>query len=173
MLIMKPATSILTLGLFFATGCPLLAAPAPHMAETSFEQIAQPLPFPYDEHADGHKQVKAALRRAKAAHKLLLIDLGGNWCPDCRILAGTMRQPDLAPFVAQHYETVMVDVGRYTKNMDIPVSYGAERPAGVPALLIIDPRTGKLLNAGHVTALSDARHMSPQGLADWLAQWTH
>ena len=26
--------------------------------------------------------------------------------------------------------------------------------------------------AGHVAALSDARHMNPQALADWLAQWT-
>jgi hypothetical protein len=25
--------------------------------------------------------------------------------------------------------------------------------------------------AGHVSALEDARHMTPQGLADWLAQW--
>jgi len=31
---------------------------------------------------------------------------------------------------------------------------------------------GKLVNAGHVSAIEDARHMSPQALADWLAQWT-
>jgi len=27
------------------------------------------------------------------------------------------------------------------------------------------------LNPGKITALSDARHMTPQAIADWLAQW--
>jgi hypothetical protein len=42
----------------------------------------------------------------------------------------------------------------------------------VPSLLIVDPKTDKLLNAGRVSALADARSMTPQALADWLAQWT-
>jgi hypothetical protein len=42
----------------------------------------------------------------------------------------------------------------------------------VPALLVIDPRTDKLLNRGRVSALADARSLTPQALADWLAQWT-
>ena len=72
---------------------PAFAAPAPHMPITSFEQLAKPLPLPYDEQADAKATVVAAKARAKANHKLLLIDLGGNWCLDCRILAGTMDVP--------------------------------------------------------------------------------
>ena len=45
------------------------------------------------------------------------------------------------------------------------------RPDYVPALLIVDPKTDKVVNAGRETALADARSLSPQGLADWLAQW--
>ena len=41
----------------------------------------------------------------------------------------------------------------------------------VPALLIVDPKTDRVVNAGRETALADARSLSPQGLADWLAQW--
>ena len=48
----------------------------------------------------------------------------------------------------------------------------ARRLKGVPSLLVVDPRTDKLLNAGDTANLSDARHMSPQGLADYLARWT-
>ena len=84
-----------------------------------------------------------------------------------------MALPDLAPFVRAHYEVVLVDVGRYTKNLDIAVGYGlGERPRGVPAVVIIDPRTNRPINAGHETALADARSMNPQALADWLASWT-
>ena len=151
---------------------PALAAPAPHLAEQSFAALPQPLPLPYDEAADAHKALAAAKARALAAHKLLLIDMGGNWCPDCRVLAATMALGDLHPWIAQHYEVVLVDVGRYTKNLDISAAYGIDRPKGVPAVLIIDPRSNKLVNKGHETALSDARSMSPQALADWLAGWT-
>jgi len=66
-----------------------------------------------------------------------------------------------------------VDVGRIDKNLQIPGRYGITRPAieGVPSLLVVDPRTDTLLDRGHVAALADARYMTPQALADWLAQW--
>jgi thiol-disulfide isomerase/thioredoxin len=149
------------------------AAPAPRMAIAGFDQLKTPLPYPYDEHADANAAVAAAKARALAQHKLLLIDLGGDWCPDCRILAGTMQQPELKAFVEAHYVVVTVDVGRFDKNLQIPAHYGVTgRLAGVPSVLIVDPASDRLLDAGHVAALADARHMSPQALADWLAQWT-
>lgn len=122
--------------------------------------------------ADADAAVKAAMARAKASGKLLIIDLGGNWCPDCRVLAGTMALPQVKAFIGKHYELVMVDVGRFDRNLQIPGRYGIARPEGVPALLIIDPKTNRLLNPGKTSALSNARAMTPQALADWLASWT-
>ena len=152
---------------------PLLAAtPPPHMGVASFDQLAKPLPLPYDEHADADAAIAAARTRAIKAHKRLLIDLGGNWCLDCRILAGTIALPDLRAFVEKHFEVVTVDIGRFDKNGQVPAAYGiAGRLEGVPAVLIVDPKSNRLVNKGHETALSDARHMSPQALSDWLAQW--
>ncbi len=160
--------SLLALGL----AVPVLAAPAPRVGVSSFNALPQPLPAPYNEKANAEAALKAALVRAKARNKLVLLDLGGNWCPDCRILAATMELPELKRFLARHYETVMVDIGRYDRNMQIPARYGIVKPAGVPSVLIIDPRTNKLVNAGKTTALADARSMTPQALADWLAGWT-
>lgn len=149
------------------------AAKAPRVKATSFEQLAKPLPLPYDESANADARIAAARKRAIAGHKRLLIDLGGNWCLDCRLLAGTMDLPDLAAFVRRNYEVVTVDVGRFDKNLQVPAHYGITgRLAGVPAVLIVDPRTDRLVNKGHETALADARSLTPQALADWLAQWT-
>ena len=156
-----------------ALAVPAGAATAPRVPIASFEQLAKPLPLPYDEQADAQKQVAAAKARAKARHKLLVIDLGGNWCLDCRLLAGTMDVPQLQKFVAAKYEVAIVDVGRFDKNLDIPAHYGIRgRMEGVPSLLIVDPRTDKLINQGHTAALADARSMTPQALAGWLAGWT-
>jgi thiol-disulfide isomerase/thioredoxin len=149
----------------------VLAAPAPKVAIASLADLPTPLPLPYDESADANAEVAAGLAKAKATHRLLLIDLGGNWCPDCRLLAGLMRQPDLARFVQDHYVVVTVDVGRMNKNLQVPARWGVDKVTGVPSILIID-RHGRLLDQGHIPALADARHMTPQALADWLARWT-
>jgi len=149
------------------------AAPAPKVGISSFAQLQTPLPYPYDEDADASAMVAAAKAQARAKHKLLLIDLGGNWCGDCRILAGTIEIPEVKAFVAAHYEMVTVDVGHFDKNLQIPAHYGiTKRLEGVPSLLIVDPRTDALVDKGHISALEDARSMSPQALADWLAKWT-
>ncbi|WP_165190748.1 thioredoxin family protein [Caulobacter soli] len=147
------------------------AAKAPTVALKSLADLPTPLPYPYDEKADAEADVAAALKRAKKAHKLTLIDFGGNWCPDCRIFAGLIEQPDLKAFVDKHYEVVTVNVGRYDQNMQIPARYGIDKLKGVPTFLVVDTK-GKLVNPDALFALTDARHMTPQALADWLAQWT-
>jgi len=148
------------------------ASSAPKLGLSSFRQLPTPLPYPYDPGADADQAVAKARARATAGHKLLLIDLGGNWCPDCRILAATMALPSLKVYLDDHYEIISVDVGRFDRNLQVPARYGiTKRLEGVPSVLIIDPRTDRLLDAGHVFALSDAGSMSPQALADWLAQW--
>jgi len=164
-----PIVALLSLAL----AAPVGAATAPRVVVASFEQLAKPLPLPYDEQANAQAVVAAAKARAKARHKLLLIDLGGNWCLDCRLLAGTMDLPQLRKFIAAHYEVAIVDVGRFDKNLDIPARYGIkDRLEGVPSVLIVDPRTDRLINRGRTAALADARSMTPQALADWLAGWT-
>jgi len=145
---------------------------APRVGIASFAQLQTPLPYPYHEAAKASAAVAAAKARARREHKLLLIDLGGNWCGDCRILAATMGLPEVRAFVDAHYVLVMVDVGHFDKNLQIPARYGiTKRLEGVPSLLVVDPRTDALLDRDHISALEDARNMTPQALADWLAEW--
>ncbi len=150
----------------------LAAVHAPHLDIATFDQLAQPLPLPYHPAQDADRAVTEARQRAIATHKLLVIELGGNWCLDCRILAGTIENPKLKAFVEAHYEVVTVDIGRFDKNLQVPARYGiTKRLEGVPALLVIEPRNNRLIDAGHIAALADARSMTPQSLADWLASW--
>ena len=139
---------------------------------SELSQLQTPLPYPYDEKANADAQVNAALAAAKARHKLAFIDLGGNWCGDCRVLASLMELPEVKRFVDQHYVVTTVDVGRFNKNLQIPARWGiTQRLEGVPAVLIVDPNTNALIDKGHVAAVADARHMTPQGIADWIAKW--
>ena len=146
--------------------------PAPRISVATVNDLPQPLPFPYDEQASAQAAVAKARAQAKREHKRLLIDLGGNWCLDCRVLAGILALPELQPFLNRHFVVVTVDIGRFDKNGDVAGHYGITgRLDGVPAILAVDPANDRLLNRDKLFALADARHMTPQGLADWLAQW--
>ena len=88
------------------------------------------------------------------------------------MLAGTLELPGVKAFMDKHYEFVAVDVGRFERNLQIPAHYGfTKRLVGVPTLLVVDPKTDRLINPNEVFALSSAGDMSPQALADWLARW--
>jgi len=50
-------------------------------------------------------------------------------------------------------------------------SYSAcDSSGGVPSIIVAEP-DGTFVNKNDMSALEDARHMTPQGIADWLAQW--
>jgi thiol:disulfide interchange protein len=158
------------LALVVATIPAAAARRAPALALSSLSDLAIP-DRPFDETANADAALAAAFARAKAVHKRVLIDLGGNWCADCLILSGVMDLPKMRRFLAAHYVVIVVDVGRFNKNLQVPARFGiTERLVGVPAVLIADP-DGTLVNKDHIFALDDARSMAPQAIADWLAQW--
>lgn len=147
-------------------------ASAPPVGIASLKALPIVINKPYNEDLNANAAVSAALKDARTDHKRVLIDLGGNWCPDCIVLSNIMRLPNVAPFIAAHYDVVEVDVGRINRNLQIPARFGiTKRPEGVPSVLIVDAN-GKLLNQGHTEALADAHTMEPQAIVDWLAKWS-
>jgi thiol:disulfide interchange protein len=149
----------------------LAAVPAPKPSIASIQQLPVVLMQPYDEHANADAAVAAAFDRAGKSHKRVLIDLGGNWCVDCVVLANFLQLPEMHRFMATHYEMVSVDVGRFDRNKQIAARFGfTERLKGVPTVLIATP-DGKLVNGNDVFAISDAHTTTPQSLADYLAKY--
>ena len=147
------------------------AAVAPHVGIQDISQLDVP-DHPFSDSADANADVDKAFAQARASNKRVLIDLGANWCADCRILQALMDRPDVHDFLAAYYAIAVVDVGRLNRNLQIPARFGiTDRLEGVPAILIADP-DGKLVNAGQILALDEARHMTPQDVVDWLARWT-
>jgi hypothetical protein len=93
-------------------------------------------------------EVDAALMRADAAGRLALIVLGADWCHDSRALAERLQTEPLAGLIAQHYETVLVDVGYLERGQDIVRRFGVPVYYATPTVLIVEPATGHLVNAG-------------------------
>jgi thiol-disulfide isomerase/thioredoxin len=152
---------------------PVAAAVPPHVGISDLSQLPVVERTPYDEAANADAAVKAAFDRAKKSGKRVLIDMGGNWCGDCIVLANLMQLPEVKRFMAAHFEIVSVDVGRMNKNLQIPQRFGVVgrlKSGGVPSIVVAEP-DGTFVNSKDISALEDARHMTPQLIVDWLAQW--
>jgi protein disulfide-isomerase len=125
---------------------------------------------PYDEKADAHQQIAAAIAEAAKAHKNIVLVFGANWCPDCRALDAQMHKGDLATLIASDYEVVKVDIGRHDKNEDVAEKYHVPLKHGIPAMAVLDP-DGNLLYAMDQGQFSDARHMSYESIRDFFVKW--
>lgn len=98
---------------------------------------------------DAMGDVDAALARAGANGKRVLVVMGGNWCHDSRALAGWLETPRFAALVAERYELAFVNVGLPQTgdghNLDVPQRFGLADVPGTPALLVLTPE-GKAVN---------------------------
>ena len=124
----------------------------------------------YDEKADAHQQVDAAIQAASKSGRNILLDFGANWCGDCHALDAQMRTPELAGLIEKNYVVVHIDVGRMTKNVDIAEKYGILLGKGIPALAVLDSH-GKLLYSQDQGQFEDARHLGADSFKQFFEQW--
>ncbi|WP_370458672.1 thioredoxin family protein [Asaia sp. As-1742] len=157
------ATPSLTSNVAYAEDGP----PAPPVLDKDVQ--ITPAKDVYPDIALAKTQVEEAFATAARTKRKVLIDFGGNWCPDCRMLAGIFEQPEVAQWLESQFVVVPVNVGRIDKNLDIAKQYGVTIHE-VPTVLIVTPgRT--LLNADGANTLGNARAMSTQAVLDLLDKW--
>jgi len=125
---------------------------------------------PYDEKADAHQQIAAAIAEASKTRKNVILVFGANWCGDCRALNEQMHKDELAALIAENYEVVKIDVGQFNKNRDIGEKYHVPLKHGIPALAVLDPG-GDLLYAMDQGQFSNARSMSYESIRDFFIRW--
>jgi thiol:disulfide interchange protein len=135
-------------------------------------------PPPYDEQADAKQVIAAAITRAKQENRRVLIQWGANWCSSCVKLHALYKSDKaIAHELSYEYDLVLVDIGKWDKNVDLAKQYGADFKAdgaGVPYLTVLDG-DGKVL-ANQVTgtledpAIQGGGH-DPKKVLDFLVQY--
>ncbi len=127
---------------------------------------------PYPEISRANSDIDAALKEAAASHKRVLIDFGGNWCTDCKVLDVYLHRPENEALLT-HFVIARVNVGDkgITTNFDVAERYGIPLKKGVPALCVLDA-DGKLLYSQKTGEFEDMRHMDSQSVHDFLVKWS-
>jgi thiol:disulfide interchange protein len=151
-------------------------APPPAEAPAPVAVAPKPAAVPYtkkhlySETADPKVDIAAALKQAKAEHKRVIIDFGGDWCGDCQVLDIYFHQAPndelLKNFVVAH---VFVD-SQIDNHLDVGKKYGIPLKKGVPALAVLDAN-GKILYSQATGEFENMRHMDAQSVTDFLNRW--
>ena len=134
-----------------------------HVALAQFQDI-------YPDPSVAKSEIQAALARARAAHKRVILDFGGNWCGDCKVLNIYFHDQTNLPLLNANYELVDINIGRYDANQDIAAHYGIPLERGVPALVILSPQ-GKVLLAQTHGEFESMRHLQSSDLTKFLNDW--
>src|ERR1700730_11303824 len=116
--------------------------------------------------------LSAALAASAAGHKRVLLDFGGNWCPDCHVLDLYFHDSANGPILAASYILVHVNIGRMNENLDIAERYRIPLTKGVPALAVLGEH-GELLYSQRTGEFEAMRGMQSSAVTDFLVRWKH
>ena len=130
---------------------------------------AQALPDRFDPKRDPEKDLLAALARAKAEGKRVIVDVGGEWCSWCHVLDR---------FFASHAD---LDALRDARCVWLKVNYSKEndnraflsrwpKVAGFPHLFVLGA-DGKLLHSQDTSALEQGGSYDAAKMRAFLERW--
>lgn len=158
--------STVALALLFATG--VAVVPAPALAAQGPEAPGHR--HIYSETANPRADIDAALQQARREHKRVILDFGGDWCPDCQMLDIYFHDPQNEPILEKNFILVHVWIGHIDKNLDIAAQHGAPLKHGVPALAVLNAQ-GKTVYAQTTGQFSNMRAMDKASVTEFLNKW--
>src|SRR4030081_3731024 len=89
------------------------------LASSALAFAAEPI---YPDVSRAAADIDAALKQAATTHRRVLVDFGGDWCTDCKILDINLRKPENAALLEARHVVVHVNVG--AKGIDENLAIG-------------------------------------------------
>jgi|TARA_B100001094_G_scaffold57451_1_gene52948 thiol-disulfide isomerase/thioredoxin len=132
--------------------------------------LITPLPLPYDEKVVDSLQLDEFINLSISKGKQPVVIFGGNWCPDCRILEGTLAMPTIKKFLQQHYQVMHIDIGRYDRNMELMDHLNIESKKGVPRVVILDLEKN-IVNSSTSSEWTTARDRKQQEIYNYFQKF--
>ena len=143
----------------------------PLAAEPEYPKMG---PDIYDTKADGTAQIAAALAKATAEKKHVILMFGANWCIWCHRLHATFAaDATVAKALRQDFEVVLIDVNTdkgQKRNAAVNERYGNPIAHGLPVLVVLDSR-GRPLTTKDTGELESGERHDPAKILAFLAAW--
>ena len=151
-------------GLFvFDTGADRRALPGPDATQTPvYSQVYDPARDPF---ADG----KAALALARMTDKRVLIEVGGEWCSWCHVIARFLKEhPDVYAALQANFVVLKFNVSDENDNHEFMA--GLPKPLGYPHFYITE-NDGSIIQSQDTAELLEDGHYSRVRFMSFVKRW--
>ena len=127
----------------------------------------------YDPTADAEKDIAAAVKKAKAEHKYVLLQGGGNWCSWCIEFARFAKaDPQLDSAMNAGFIWYHLNYSKENKNEKIFAKYGYPQRFGYPVFIILN-ENGERINTQNSAYLEDGKKSYDQKkVLEFLEMWS-
>ena len=145
----------------------VLCAQAPQPGSRSVTEVGPTSKF--DPKRDPAQDLKAAITQAKATHRRILLDVGGEWCTWCKYFDsffeqnGTLRQ-----YRDEHFVVVRVNFSKENENKAFLSHY--PKVPGYPHLFVLE-NDGSFLYSQNTSELEQGKGYNLQAVSKFLRAW--
>lgn len=143
------------LALFFLLAVALLAGCAEHRTV-------------YNPEADAQAQIEEAKQRAQAEGKMILLQVGGDWCKWCVRLNRFIESHErIRAYVEARYVWVHIYYGKENRNLATMERLGNPHENGFPVFVVMDA-AGEVRHIQPTGELESGESYSQEALLDFL-----
>lgn len=138
------------------------------------ESIAQAPARVYDETRDPMEMLDMAIEEARADGRMVLAQVGGNWCPWCLLFAQLVAESEeIAQLVKENYVYVHLNVPKEKENRNYDMLKRLQNPGrfGYPALVVLNEE-GQVLHIQNSSYLELGKGYDTKKVLQFLQQWT-
>ena len=126
----------------------------------------------YDEERNPMEQIEEALNEARNTERLVVCQVGGNWCPWClRFARFITESEELNKFVTDHFVYIHLNTSKEHKNIDMLERLGNPGRFGYPVLVVLGME-GEVLHIQNTSYLEEGKSYNEKKVLEFFQNWT-
>ena len=127
----------------------------------------------YNPAANASADIEAAIKKAAAENKFVVLQAGGNWCSWCIEFARISKaNPYIDSVINSSFVWYELNYSKENENAAIFTRYSFPQRFGFPVFIILDSK-GQLIHTQNSEYLEDGKKSYDQKkVLDFLQQWT-
>ncbi len=126
----------------------------------------------YNPKANAKADIQAAVKKAKAENKHVLIQVGGNWCPWCVRLHKLFQEDNqINSALKANYVFVLVNYSEENKNLPLLKELEFPQRFGFPVLLVLN-KDGRRIHTQATGLLEEGKGYNNEKVVAFLKQWS-
>lgn len=126
----------------------------------------------YHPEADAEKDIEAAIAKAKAAHKYVLIQAGGNWCSWCIEFARFAKaDAKIDSVISNSFVWYHLNWSKENENKPVFAKYGYAQRFGFPVFIILNDK-GERIHTQNSGYLEEGKSYNRAKVQAFLEMWS-